>query len=56
LLTQLEALRETWLENCESVGLQDELPLTVVREAWLAGLDQGRCRSVFWPEPLTSAP
>jgi len=47
LLTQLEELRETWLETCESVGLQDELPLTVVREAWLAGLDQGRLSQRF---------
>ncbi|MGF0242669.1 exodeoxyribonuclease V subunit gamma [Rhodococcus sp. IEGM1300] len=47
LLAQLEELRETWLETCESVGLQDELPLTVVREAWLAGLDQGRLSQRF---------
>lgn len=47
LLSQLEQLRETWLETCESVGLQDELPLTVVREAWLAGLDQGRLSQRF---------
>ncbi|MGH8387381.1 MAG: exodeoxyribonuclease V subunit gamma [Pseudomonas sp.] len=47
LLTQLEELREAWLENCESVSLQDELPLTVVREAWLAGLDQGRLSQRF---------
>ena len=47
LLTQLETLRETWLETCESVGLHDELPLTVVREAWLAGLDQGRLSQRF---------
>ncbi|PMX03345.1 exodeoxyribonuclease V subunit gamma [Pseudomonas sp. FW215-R2] len=47
LLTQLEELRETWLETCESVGLEDELPLTVVREAWLAGLDQGRLSQRF---------
>ena len=47
LLSQLEALRETWLETCESVGLRDELPLTVVREAWLAGLDQGRLSQRF---------
>lgn len=47
LLAQLEQLRETWLETCESVGLQDELPLTVVREAWLAGLDQGRLSQRF---------
>jgi exodeoxyribonuclease V gamma subunit len=47
LLGQLEELRETWLETCESVGLHDELPLTVVREAWLAGLDQGRLSQRF---------
>ena len=47
LLAQLEELRESWLETCESVGLQDELPLTVVREAWLAGLDQGRLSQRF---------
>lgn len=47
LLGQLEQLREEWLETCESVGLQDELPLTVVREAWLAGLDQGRLSQRF---------
>ena len=47
LLTQLEELRESWLETCESVGLEEELPLTVVREAWLAGLDQGRLSQRF---------
>lgn len=47
LLAQLEELRETWLETCEAVGLLDELPLTVVREAWLAGLDQGRLSQRF---------
>jgi exodeoxyribonuclease V gamma subunit len=47
LLGQLEQLRETWLETCESVGLHDGLPLTVVREAWLAGLDQGRLSQRF---------
>jgi exodeoxyribonuclease V gamma subunit len=47
LLAQLEELRETWLETCESVGLHDDLPLTVVREAWLAGLDQGRLSQRF---------
>ncbi|KPY46306.1 Exodeoxyribonuclease V subunit gamma [Pseudomonas viridiflava] len=47
LLAQLESLRENWLETCETVGLIDELPLTVVREAWLAGLDQGRLSQRF---------
>ena len=47
LLAQLEELRENWLETCEMVGLQDVLPLTVVREAWLAGLDQGKLSQRF---------
>ncbi|BAP41779.1 exodeoxyribonuclease V, gamma subunit [Pseudomonas sp. StFLB209] len=47
LLVQLENLREDWLQTCESVGLLDPLPLTVVREAWLAGLDQGRLSQRF---------
>ena len=47
LLSQLETLRETWLQTCENVGLEEELPLTVVREAWLAGLDQGRLSQRF---------
>ncbi|AIS18331.1 exodeoxyribonuclease V subunit gamma [Pseudomonas rhizosphaerae] len=47
LLNQLEELRESWLQTCESVGLVEELPLTVVREAWLAGLDQGRLSQRF---------
>jgi len=47
LLSQLEQLRETWMETCETVALDDELPLTVVREAWLAGLDQGRLSQRF---------
>lgn len=47
LLNQLEELREEWLETCEAVGLVEQLPLTVVREAWLAGLDQGRLSQRF---------
>ncbi|CAG8868142.1 RecBCD enzyme subunit RecC [Pseudomonas fluorescens] len=47
LLVQLQTLRETWLQTCESVHLQDLLPLTVVREAWLSGLDQGKLSQRF---------
>ena len=47
LLIQLEQLRADWLETCEAVNLQEVLPLTVVREAWLAGLDQGRLSQRF---------
>ncbi|MDD0976053.1 exodeoxyribonuclease V subunit gamma [Pseudomonas fontis] len=47
LLVQLQSLCDTWLETCELVGLHDLLPLTVVREAWLAGLDQGKLSQRF---------
>ncbi|VXC59714.1 RecBCD enzyme subunit RecC [Pseudomonas sp. 8Z] len=42
----LEAL-DTWLELCEGAALEDALPLAVVREAWLGGLDQGRLSQRF---------
>jgi exodeoxyribonuclease V gamma subunit len=47
LLVQLEDLRESWLQTCDNVGLEEALPLTVVREAWLAGLDEGRLSQRF---------
>lgn len=47
LLMQLQDLRDSWLEVCETVGLQDLLPLTVIREAWLSGLDQGKLSQRF---------
>lgn len=47
LLMQLQDLREAWLQVCETVGLQDPLPLTVVREAWLSGLDEGKLSQRF---------
>ena len=47
LLAQLQELRDDWLQTCETVGLLEPLPLTVVREAWLAGLDQGRLAQRF---------
>ena len=47
LLIQLQDLRESWLDVCETVDLQDPLPLTVVREAWLSGLDQGKLSQRF---------
>jgi exodeoxyribonuclease V gamma subunit len=38
---RLVSLLEDWAALCRDGGLEDELPLSVVREAWLAGLDQG---------------
>ena len=42
----LEAL-DNWLELCDGAGLEEALPLAVVREAWLGGLDQGRLSQRF---------
>lgn len=42
----LEAL-DTWLELCEGAALEESLPLAVVREAWLGGIDQGRLSQRF---------
>ncbi|MFB4394384.1 MULTISPECIES: exodeoxyribonuclease V subunit gamma [unclassified Pseudomonas] len=47
ILVQLQDLRDTWLETCDTVGLHEPLPLTVVREAWLSGLDQGSLSQRF---------
>ena len=47
LLGQLNDGLETWLELCAEVELEESLPLTVVREAWLGLLDQGRLSQRF---------
>ncbi|NYE22514.1 exodeoxyribonuclease V subunit gamma [Pigmentiphaga litoralis] len=46
-LGRLEQLLEDWETTCDSVGLTEPLPLTVVREAWLQALDQGRLNQRF---------
>lgn len=46
-LGRLEQLLEDWETTCDSVGLTEQLPLTVVREAWLQALDQGRLNQRF---------
>lgn len=47
LLGQLVEALEDWLELCAGVALVEPLPLTVVREAWLGTLDQGRLSQRF---------
>lgn len=41
LRNQAQDALEGWLELCEAASLEEALPLAVVREAWLGGLDQG---------------
>lgn len=47
LLGQLGEALEAWLELCAGAGLEEPLPLGVVREAWLGALDQGRLNQRF---------
>lgn len=42
IMGRLEQVASRWLATCEDAGLADvPLPLTIVREEWLAKLDQG---------------
>ena len=47
LLAQLQEGLESWLELCESVELDENLPLTVVAEAWLSGVGQSSLSQRF---------
>ncbi|MFC5697102.1 exodeoxyribonuclease V subunit gamma [Pseudomonas sp. GCM10022186] len=47
LRNQLLDALDGWLELCEAGGLDEPVPLAVVREAWLGNLDQGRLSQRF---------
>ena len=47
LLAQLQDGLEQWLELCETVELDEALPLTVVAEAWLSGVGQASLSQRF---------
>ena len=47
LLEQLQTRLEDWLALCEQAGMREPLPLTVVREAWLAGIDDASLSQRF---------
>ncbi|MFO6299673.1 exodeoxyribonuclease V subunit gamma [Rahnella selenatireducens] len=55
ILVRLHTELETWLEACESVDLQAELPLSVVREHWLAQFDQSGLTQPFFGGAVTFA-
>ncbi|MGC8385331.1 hypothetical protein ACP3P8_26945 [Pseudomonas aeruginosa] len=48
LLTQLLQLLERWQEHCACAAFAEPLPISVIREAWLGGLDQGGLNQRFW--------
>tara|TARA_R110000822_G_scaffold78578_7_gene188179 strand:- start:13865 stop:17374 length:3510 start_codon:yes stop_codon:yes gene_type:complete len=47
LLVQLQESLEHWLELCDTVDLQEALPLNVVAEAWLEGVGQDQLSQRF---------
>lgn len=55
ILVRLHTELETWLEACESVNLQAELPLSVVRDHWLAQFDQSGLTQPFFGGAVTFA-
>jgi exodeoxyribonuclease V gamma subunit len=47
LRLHLLEMLDGWLDRCQAGGLAESLPLAVVREAWLGGVDQGRLGQRF---------
>ena len=48
LINRLRRQAEQWFEDCQSAGLVDDtLPLSIVREAWLDGLEDGGLNQRF---------
>lgn len=46
-LNELANLLDDWLVLCEDANLTEQLPLTIVREAWLSGIDKERFTQNF---------
>ena len=55
LLQRLTAALQAWLQACEAAALDEPLPLSVVREHWLAQMDQGGLGSPFFGGGVTFA-
>ncbi|MCK6425912.1 MAG: exodeoxyribonuclease V subunit gamma [Burkholderiaceae bacterium] len=47
LLAGLEEALARWQDDCEAAGYDEPVPLAVLREAWLAGVDEPGLRSRF---------
>ncbi|MDR1890482.1 MAG: exodeoxyribonuclease V subunit gamma [Zoogloeaceae bacterium] len=47
LIVHLQETLDDWQERCAMAKLEENLPLTIVREAWLETLDQGRLSQRF---------
>lgn len=47
LLSQLHEALAVWVGHCQQAGVMEALPLVLVRDAWLAGLDAGGLQQRF---------
>jgi exodeoxyribonuclease V gamma subunit len=54
-LRRLEQALQAWLDACAAAGLDEALPLSVVREHWLAQLDQPALNQPFFAGAVTFA-
>lgn len=55
LLQRLESLLQGWLQTCEAAALDEPLPLSVVREHWLAQMESTGLGSPFFDGGVTFA-
>ncbi|MCI4186837.1 exodeoxyribonuclease V subunit gamma [Dickeya dianthicola] len=55
MLLQLDEGLQNWLEACESVALEQALPLSVVREHWLGLFEQSSLTQPFFAGAVTFA-
>lgn len=54
-LARLESALQDWLDACAGAGLAEPLPLAVLREHWLAQMDQAGLSSAFFGGAVTFA-
>ncbi|MDM0032801.1 exodeoxyribonuclease V subunit gamma [Variovorax sp. J22P271] len=54
-LKRLEMSLQQWLDACASAGLAEAIPLSVVREHWLAQIDQPTLNQPFFAGAVTFA-
>lgn len=55
LLLKLQSSLQTWVDACDAAGLDEALPLAVIREHWLAQIDQPTLAQRFMAGKLTFA-
>jgi exodeoxyribonuclease V gamma subunit len=55
ILLQLQSSLSTWIDACQAARLIDEIPLSVIREHWLAQIDQASLAQRFMAGKLTFA-